>query len=133
MALGLLPPICLRAERDRGRPKFVDAVAAVSPNEVELPVRRSCKAVVIATSRPALGNLAVGSRIRAVLGGGDLHFGEECASPVYGRREEDFLAAVKSKGRIRFLFHAEDGIRYMRVVQAVADSRTRNEWVAIAG
>jgi len=25
----------------------------------------------------------------------------------------------------------EDGIRYMRVVQAAADSRARNEWVAI--
>src|SRR5438034_7823265 len=47
--------------------------------------------------------------------------------------EEDFLAAVKSKGRVRLFFNAEDGIRDMRVVQAVADSRTRNEWVAIAG
>ena len=25
----------------------------------------------------------------------------------------------------------EDGLRYMRVVQAVFDSRARNEWVAI--
>jgi hypothetical protein len=25
----------------------------------------------------------------------------------------------------------EDGVRYMRVVQAVADSRARNEWVEI--
>jgi predicted dehydrogenase len=47
------------------------------------------------------------------------------------RVEEDFLAAVKSKGRVRPHPNFEDGLRYMRVVQAVADSRTRNEWVAI--
>jgi predicted dehydrogenase len=47
------------------------------------------------------------------------------------RVEEDFLAAVKSKGRIRPHPDFEDGVRYMRVVQAVADSRARNEWIAI--
>jgi len=47
------------------------------------------------------------------------------------RVEEDFLAAVKSKGRVRPYPTFEDGVRYMRVVQAVADSRARNEWVAI--
>jgi len=47
------------------------------------------------------------------------------------RVEEDFLAAVKSKGRVRPHPSFEDGVRYMRVVQAVADSRARNEWVAI--
>src|SRR5947208_12036137 len=47
------------------------------------------------------------------------------------RVEEDFLAAVKSKGRIRPHPRFEDDVRYMRVVQAVADSRARNEWVAI--
>ena len=47
------------------------------------------------------------------------------------RVEEDFLAAVKSKGRVRPHPTFEDGVRYMRVVQAVADSRARNEWVAI--
>jgi predicted dehydrogenase len=47
------------------------------------------------------------------------------------RVEEDFLAAVKSKGRIRPRPNFEEGVRYMRVVQAVADSRARNEWVAI--
>ena len=47
------------------------------------------------------------------------------------RVEEDFLAAVKSKGRIRPRPDFEEGVRYMRVVQAVADSRARNEWVAI--
>jgi predicted dehydrogenase len=46
------------------------------------------------------------------------------------RVEEDFLAAVKSKGRIRPHPDFEDGLRYMRVVQAVADSRARNEWVS---
>ena len=45
--------------------------------------------------------------------------------------EDDFLAAVKSRGRIRPHPDFEDGLRYMRVVQAVADSRARNEWVAI--
>jgi predicted dehydrogenase len=49
------------------------------------------------------------------------------------RVEEDFLAAVKSKGRVRPHPTFEDGLRYMRVVQAVADSRARNEWVAIEG
>src|SRR6266481_511073 len=47
------------------------------------------------------------------------------------RVEEDFLAAVKSKGRVRPRPNFEEGVRYMRVVQAVADSRARNEWVAI--
>jgi len=47
------------------------------------------------------------------------------------RVEEDFLAAVKSKGRVRPHPNFEDGLRYMRVVQAVADSRAGNEWVAI--
>jgi predicted dehydrogenase len=47
------------------------------------------------------------------------------------RVEEDFLAAVKSKGRVLPHPNFEDGLRYMRVVQAVADSRARNEWVAV--
>src|SRR5437764_2820345 len=47
------------------------------------------------------------------------------------RVEEDFLAAVKSKGRIRPRPNFEEGVRYMRCVQAVADSRARNEWVEI--
>jgi predicted dehydrogenase len=45
--------------------------------------------------------------------------------------EDDFIAAVKSRGRIRPHPDFEDGVRYMRVVQAVADSRARQEWVAI--
>jgi predicted dehydrogenase len=47
------------------------------------------------------------------------------------RVEDDFIAAVKSKGRVRPRPNFEEGARYMRVVQAVADSRSRNEWVAI--
>lgn len=47
------------------------------------------------------------------------------------RVEEDFLAAVKSRGRVRPHPNFQDGVHYMRVVQAVADSRARNEWVAI--
>jgi len=47
------------------------------------------------------------------------------------RVEDDFLAAVKSRGRVRPHPTFEDGVRYMRVVQAVADSRARNEWVSI--
>jgi len=47
------------------------------------------------------------------------------------RVEDDFIAAVKSKGRVRPRPNFEEGVRYMRVVQAVADSRARNEWVAI--
>ncbi len=47
--------------------------------------------------------------------------------------EEDFITAVKSKGRgVRPKPDFEDGVRYMRVVQAVADSRARNEWVEIS-
>ena len=45
--------------------------------------------------------------------------------------EDDFIAAVKSKGRVRPRPNFEEGVRYMRVVQAVADSRARNEWVEI--
>jgi predicted dehydrogenase len=47
------------------------------------------------------------------------------------RVEDDFINAVKSKGRVRPRPNFEDGVRYMRVVQAVADSRAGNEWVAI--
>src|SRR5438094_3679300 len=47
------------------------------------------------------------------------------------RVEEDFLAAIKSKGRVHAHPNFEDGIRYMRVVQAVADSRARIEWIPI--
>jgi predicted dehydrogenase len=47
------------------------------------------------------------------------------------RVEDDFIAAVKSKGRVRPHPDFEEGLRYMRVVQAVADSRARNEWVAV--
>ncbi len=47
------------------------------------------------------------------------------------RVEDDFIAAVKSKGRVRPRPNFEEGVRYMRVVQAVADSRAQNEWVAI--
>src|ERR1043166_8692996 len=45
--------------------------------------------------------------------------------------EDDFIAGVKSKGRVRPHPDFEDGVRYMRVVQAVADSRARNEWVEV--
>jgi predicted dehydrogenase len=45
--------------------------------------------------------------------------------------EDDFLAAVKSRGRMRPRPTFEDGVAYMRVVQAVADSRASNEWVPI--
>jgi len=45
--------------------------------------------------------------------------------------EDDFIAAVKSGGKTRPHPDFEDGFHYMRVVQAVADSRTRNEWVDI--
>src|SRR5438477_4413619 len=47
------------------------------------------------------------------------------------RVEGDFIAAVKSKGRIRPRPDFEEGVRYMRVVQAAADSRARNESVTI--
>jgi predicted dehydrogenase len=45
--------------------------------------------------------------------------------------EDDFIAGVKSKGRVRPRPDFEEGVRYMRVVQAVADSRARNAWVDI--
>ena len=45
--------------------------------------------------------------------------------------EEDFLNAVRSNGRIKPRPSFEEGLRYMRVVQAVADSRARNEWVPV--
>ncbi|MGZ5004321.1 MAG: hypothetical protein ACXWG7_02180, partial [Chthoniobacterales bacterium] len=45
--------------------------------------------------------------------------------------EDDFIAGVKSRGRMRPRPDFEEGVRYMRVVQAVADSRARNEWVEI--
>jgi predicted dehydrogenase len=45
--------------------------------------------------------------------------------------EEDFISAVRSRGRNRPHPDFEDGVRYMRVVQAVADSRSSNEWVPV--
>ena len=45
--------------------------------------------------------------------------------------EDDFIAAVKSRGKVRPRPDFEEGVRYMRVVQAVADSRAANEWVPI--
>nr|MBA2743361.1 hypothetical protein [Chthoniobacterales bacterium] len=45
--------------------------------------------------------------------------------------EDDFIAAVKSRGKSRPHPDFEDGVRYMRVVQAVADSRAANAWVPI--
>lgn len=45
--------------------------------------------------------------------------------------EEDFIAAVKSRGKVRPSPSFEEGVGYMRVVQAVADSRARNEWAPI--
>jgi predicted dehydrogenase len=47
------------------------------------------------------------------------------------RVEEDFLAAVKSKGRMKPHPSFENGLEYMRVVQAVADSRATNAWVPV--
>jgi predicted dehydrogenase len=46
--------------------------------------------------------------------------------------EDDFLAAVKSRGKVRPHPDFEDGVRYMRVVQAVADSRATGSWVPIS-
>ncbi len=45
--------------------------------------------------------------------------------------EDDFITAVKSRGKSRPHPDFEDGVRYMRVVQAVADSRAANAWVPI--
>jgi predicted dehydrogenase len=46
--------------------------------------------------------------------------------------EQDFITAVKSKGRgVRPRPDFEDGLRYMRVVQAVSDSRAANAWVDV--
>ncbi len=47
------------------------------------------------------------------------------------RVEDDFLSAVKSKGQVRPRPDFEEGVRYMRVVQAAADSRASNAWVSI--
>jgi predicted dehydrogenase len=45
--------------------------------------------------------------------------------------ENDFIDAVKSRGKVKPNPSFEEGWRYMRVVQAVADSRARDEWVTI--
>jgi len=72
-------------------------------------------------------------RVRSVKYGGremeDLDVPKELVTEW--RVEDDFISAVKSKGRVRPRPSFEDGVRYMRVVQAVADSRARKEWVAI--
>jgi predicted dehydrogenase len=47
------------------------------------------------------------------------------------RVEDNFLDSVKSKGRIRPHPDFEEGVRYMRVVQAAADSRARNAWIDV--
>ena len=72
-------------------------------------------------------------RVRSVKYGGremeDLDVPKELTTEW--RVEDDFISAVKSKSRMKPRPSFEDGLRYMRVVQAVADSRARNEWVAI--
>jgi predicted dehydrogenase len=72
-------------------------------------------------------------RVRSVKYGGremeDLDVPKELVTEW--RVEDDFINAVKSKGRVRPRPNFEDGVRYMRVVQAVADSRAGNEWVPI--
>ena len=72
-------------------------------------------------------------RVRSVKYGGremeDLNVPKELTTEW--RVEDDFISAVKSKSRMKPRPSFEDGLRYMRVVQAVADSRARNEWVAI--
>src|ERR1700736_303139 len=72
-------------------------------------------------------------RVRSVKYGGremeDLDVPKELITEWRGGG--DFFSAVKSKGRVRPRPNFEDGVRYMRVVQAVADSRAGNEWVAI--
>jgi len=72
-------------------------------------------------------------RVRSVKYGGremeDLDVPKELVTEW--RVEDDFISAVKSKGRVRPRPSFEDSVRYMRVVQAVADSRARKEWVAI--
>ena len=45
--------------------------------------------------------------------------------------EDDFLSAVRSRGRMRPRPDFDEGVRYMRVVQAVADSRARQEFVPV--
>lgn len=45
--------------------------------------------------------------------------------------EDDFVAAVRSRGKMKPEPSFAEGVRYMRVVQAVADSRARNAWVPI--
>ncbi len=52
---------------------------------------------------------------------------------VNWRVEDDFLAAVRSPGQMQPRPSFEDGVAYMRVVQAVAESVTRHEEVAIEG
>jgi predicted dehydrogenase len=72
-------------------------------------------------------------RVRSVKYGGremeDLNAPKELTTEW--RVEDDFISAVKSKGRMKPRPSFEDGVRYMRVVQAVADSRAANEWVPI--
>jgi predicted dehydrogenase len=72
-------------------------------------------------------------RIRSIKYGGreleDVNVPKELVTDW--RVEDDFISAVKSKGRVRPRPNFEDGVRYMRVVQAVADSRAGNEWVSI--
>jgi predicted dehydrogenase len=47
------------------------------------------------------------------------------------RVEDNFLDAVRSRGRVRPRPDFEEGVRYMRVVQAAADSRAHNAWADI--
>src|ERR1700731_515948 len=72
-------------------------------------------------------------RVRGVKYGGremeDVDVPKELVTDWRGGRQ--FHNAVKSKSRVRPRPNFEDGVRYMRVVQAVADSRAGNEWVAI--
>ena len=65
---------------------------------------------------------------------GDKALHEVEITPALERKwtvEDEFIEAVKSRGKLKPSPSFEEGWRYMRVVQAVADSRARNEWVVI--
>src|SRR5256885_15512493 len=72
-------------------------------------------------------------RVRSVKYGGremeDLDVPKELTTEWRGG--DDFILAGENQRRVKPRPSFEDGVRYMRVVQAVADSRAANEWVPI--
>ena len=118
----LLNVLCSFANGAEGVLSFSGVMAAAPGDRLELHGRDGI--LTYDFSNDAIG-LAYGGDATAK----PLGIPEELV--VDWRVEEDFFNAVRSRGQMQPRPSFEDGVSYMRVVQAVAESVTRHEEIAI--